>query len=137
MFAISWSACGGCNIIKVIKNIKNVTGCRDTRTARSKETREGCIWSNITVMYTTPPPPPPPPPPTEIFFYTRCIMKKICRGTVYITVMFHHMHPSLVSLLFAVLVSLHPVTFLMLLVHVNFFSSRCILKFAVTEQKSQ
>ena len=46
-------------------------------------------------------------------------------------------HPSLVSLLFAVLVSLHPVIFL-LLVQVNFFSSRCIfeLKFAVTEQKS-
>ena len=47
-------------------------------------------------------------PPTEIFFYT-CIMKKICKGIVYFTVLCDH--PCLVSLLFAVLVSLHPVTF--------------------------
>ena len=36
-------------------------------------------------------------------------MKKICRGIVYFTVLCDH--PYLVSLLFAVLVSLHPVTF--------------------------
>ena len=36
-------------------------------------------------------------------------MKKICRGIVYFTVLCDH--PCLVSLLFAVLVSLHPVTF--------------------------
>ena len=46
-------------------------------------------------------------PPTEIFFHNTCIM--ICRGVVYFTVLCDH--PYLVSLLFAVLVSLHPVTF--------------------------
>jgi len=44
-------------------------------------------------------------------------------------------HPYLVSMLFADLVSLHLVTFLMfsILVHVTFFSSRCMLelKFAI------
>ena len=44
-------------------------------------------------------------------------------------------HPYLVSMLFADLLSLHLVTFLMffILVHVTFFSSRCILelKFAI------
>ena len=48
-------------------------------------------------------------PPTEIFFHNTCIIKKICRGIVYFTVLCDH--PYLVSLLFAVLVSLHPVTF--------------------------
>ena len=47
-------------------------------------------------------------------------------GIVYITVMFDH--PSLVSLLFAVLVSLHPVTFSMFFItsSCKFFSSRHI-----------
>ena len=48
------------------------------------------------------------PPYRDLFPYT-CIMKKICRGIVYFTVLCDH--PCLVSLLFAVLVSLHPVTF--------------------------
>ena len=49
------------------------------------------------------------PPYRDLLPYT-CIMKKrYVGGIVYITVMFDH--PSLVSLLFAVLVSLHPVTF--------------------------
>ena len=57
-------------------------------------------------------------------------------GIVYFTVLCDH--PSLVSLLFAVLVSLHPVTFFNVFDYVIFFSSRRMfeLKFAITEQKS-
>ena len=48
--------------------------------------------------------------PLHIFFhYTRIMEKDLCRGVVYFTVLCDH--PYLVSLLFAVLVSLHPVTF--------------------------
>ena len=48
--------------------------------------------------------------PLHIFFhYTRIWKKDLCRGVVYFTVLCDH--PCLVSLLFAVLVSLHPVTF--------------------------
>ena len=54
------------------------------------------------------------PPYIAIFSIIHRVWKKISLGGfVYITVMFDHMHTSLVSLLFAVLVSLHPVTFLM------------------------
>ena len=63
-------------------------------------------------------------------------MKKICRGIVYFTVLCDH--PCLVSLLFAVLVSLHPVTFsnvFLLLVYVSFFLQQR-MQFAITEQKS-
>ena len=45
--------------------------------------------------------------PLHIFF--QYMEKDLCRGVVYFTVLCDH--PCLVSLLFAVLVSLHPVTF--------------------------
>ena len=48
--------------------------------------------------------------PLHIFFhYTYNIEKDLCRGVVFFTVLCDH--PYLVSLLFAVLVTLHPVTF--------------------------
>ena len=61
-------------------------------------------------------------PYRDLFPYT-CIMKKICRGIVYFTVLCDH--PCLVSLLFAVLVSLHPVTFSNVFFYLfrSFFSS--------------
>ena len=48
-------------------------------------------------------------PPTYLFHYTRIWKKISVGGVVYFTVLCDH--PCLVSLLFAVLVSLHPVTF--------------------------
>ena len=62
-------------------------------------------------------------------------MKKICRGIVYFTVLCDH--PCLVSLLFAVLVSLHPVTFsnVFYYLFMSFFYQQC-MQFAITEQKS-
>ena len=46
----------------------------------------------------------------QFFLYQECNMEQdLCRGVVYFTVLCDH--PYLVSLLFAVLVSLHPVTF--------------------------
>ena len=48
-------------------------------------------------------------PPTYLFQYTRIWKKISVGGVVYFTVLCDH--PCLVSLLFAVLVSLHPVTF--------------------------
>ena len=50
------------------------------------------------------------PPYIYLFSLYTYMEEDLFRGVVYITVMFDH--PSLVSLLFAVLVSLHPVTFL-------------------------
>ena len=48
--------------------------------------------------------------PLHIFFQYTCIMEKDpCRGAVYLIVLCYH--PSLVSVLFAVLLSLHLVTF--------------------------
>ena len=49
-------------------------------------------------------------PPTYLFSLYTYMEKDLCRGVVYFTVLCDH--PYLVSLLFAVLVSLHPVTFL-------------------------
>ena len=72
--------------------------CKDSRTAKSTETREG--WSHKTNKYTD--------PLQESFHNTR-ISKKICRGFVYLFVLCDH--PSLVSVVFAVLLSLHLVTF--------------------------
>ena len=74
------------------------------------------------------------PPYRDLFPYT-CIMKKICRGIVYFTVLCNH--PCLVSLLFAVLVSLHPVTFSNVFYYLFmpfFYQQR--MQFAITEQKS-
>ena len=48
-------------------------------------------------------------PPTYLFSLYTYMEKDLCRGVVYFTVLCNH--PCLVSLLFAVLVSLHPVTF--------------------------
>ena len=48
-------------------------------------------------------------PPTYLFSLYTYMEKDLCRGVVYFTVLCDH--PCLVSLLFAVLVSLHPVTF--------------------------
>ena len=48
-------------------------------------------------------------PPTYLFSLYTYMEKDLCRGVVYFTVLCDH--PYLVSLLFAVLVSLHPVTF--------------------------
>ena len=48
-------------------------------------------------------------PPTYLFSLYTHMEKDLCRGVVYFTVLCDH--PYLVSLLFAVLVSLHPVTF--------------------------
>ena len=48
-------------------------------------------------------------PPTFLFSLYMYMEKDLCRGVVYFTVLCDH--PYLVSLLFAVLVSLHPVTF--------------------------
>ena len=50
-------------------------------------------------------------PPTYLFSLYMYMEKDLCRGVVYFTVLCDH--PYLVSLLFAVLVSLHPATFLM------------------------
>ena len=89
---------------QVIKNIKNVAGCRDTRTAKSKETR-GMIEHNSEVYN----------PPYITFFIIHVLWKKISvggGGVVYSTSLLCSIIP-LVSLLFAVLVSLHPATFLM------------------------
>ena len=74
------------------------------------------------------------PPYRDLFPYT-CIMKKICRGIVYFTVLCDH--PFLVSLLFAVLVSLHPVTFsnVFYYLFMSFFYQQH-MQFAITEQKS-
>ena len=49
-------------------------------------------------------------PPTYLFSLYTYMEKDLSRGVVYFTVLCDH--PCLVSLLFAVLVSLHPVTFL-------------------------
>ena len=49
-------------------------------------------------------------PPTYLSSLYTYMEKDLCRGVVYFTVLCDH--PYLVSLLFAVLVSLHPVTFL-------------------------
>ena len=48
-------------------------------------------------------------PSTYLFSLYTYMEKDLCRGVVYFTVLCDH--PYLVSLLFAVLVSLHPVTF--------------------------
>ena len=48
-------------------------------------------------------------PPTYLFSLYTYMEQDLCRGVVYCTVLCDH--PYLVSLLFAVLVSLHPVTF--------------------------
>ena len=48
-------------------------------------------------------------PPTYLFSLYTYMEKDLCRGVVYFTVLCDH--PYLVSLLFAILVSLHPVTF--------------------------
>ena len=56
-------------------------------------------------------------PPTYLFHYAHNMEEDLCKGVVYFTVMCDHL--SLVSLLFAVLVSLHPVTFCFLLHRVN------------------
>ena len=48
-------------------------------------------------------------PPTYLFSLYTYMEQDLCRGVVYFTVLCDH--PYLVSLLFAVLVSLHPVTF--------------------------
>ena len=48
-------------------------------------------------------------PPTYLFSLYMYMERDLCRGVVYFTVLCDH--PYLVSLLFAVLVSLHPVTF--------------------------
>ena len=48
-------------------------------------------------------------PPTYLFSLYTYTEKDLCRGVVYFTVLCDH--PCFVSLLFAVLVSLHPVTF--------------------------
>ena len=48
-------------------------------------------------------------PPTYLFSLYMYMEQDLCRGVVYFTVLCDH--PYLVSLLFAVLVSLHPVTF--------------------------
>ena len=48
--------------------------------------------------------------PLHFFFHYTCIWKKISVGGLY-TSLFCAINPYLVSLLFAVLVSLHPVTF--------------------------
>ena len=48
-------------------------------------------------------------PPTYLFSLYTYMEKDLCRGVVYFTVLCDQ--PYLVSLLFAVLVSLHPVTF--------------------------
>ena len=48
-------------------------------------------------------------PPTYLFSLYTYMEKDLCRGVVYFTVLCDH--PCLVSLVFAVLVSLHPVTF--------------------------
>ena len=48
-------------------------------------------------------------PPTFLFSLYMYMEKDLCRGVVYFTVLCDH--PYLVSLLFAVLLSLHPVTF--------------------------
>ena len=48
-------------------------------------------------------------PPTYLFSLYTYMEKDLCRGVVYFTVLCDH--PYLVSLLYAVLVSLHPVTF--------------------------
>ena len=48
-------------------------------------------------------------PPTYLFSLYTYREKDLCGGVVYFTVLCDH--PYLVSLLFAVLVSLHPVTF--------------------------
>ena len=50
-------------------------------------------------------------PPTYLFSLYMYMEKDLCKGVVYFTVLCDH--PYLVSLLFAVLVSLHPATFLM------------------------
>ena len=50
-------------------------------------------------------------PPTYRFSLYTYMEKDLCRGVVYFTVLCDH--PYLVSFLFAVLVSLHPATFLM------------------------
>ena len=74
-------------------------------------------------------------PPTEIFsIYV--YNEKRCRGIVYFTVLCNH--PYLVSLLFAVLVSLHPVTFsnVFYFLFMSFFFSSSRMQFAITEQKS-
>ena len=47
--------------------------------------------------------------PTCLFRYTCIVEKDPCRGAVYLIVLCDH--PSLVSVLFAVLLSLHLVTF--------------------------
>ena len=74
-------------------------------------------------------------PPTGIFFHNTRITKKICREFVHLTVLCDH--PYLVSLLFAILLSLHLVTFLMLFIAClcHFFSSRRMpeLQFAITQ----
>ena len=48
-------------------------------------------------------------PPTYLFSLYMYMEQDLCRGVVYFTVLCDH--PYLVSVLFAVLVSLHPVTF--------------------------
>ena len=59
-------------------------------------------WSHKTIKYTA--------PLQQSFSIIRIYRKKICRGFVYLIVL--RDHPSLVSVLFAVLLSLHLVTFL-------------------------
>ena len=62
-------------------------------------------------------------PPTYLFSLYMYMEKDLCRGVVYFTVLCDH--PYLVSLLFAVLVSLHPVTFSNVFLLLVLYTSCC------------
>jgi len=87
------------------KNFKNVTRYRDSRTAKSKGRDNHIKQSSIQSPY------------FSFLCYTRIIEKDPFRGVVYLTVLCDR--PYLVSLLFAVLLFLHLVTFLMFFITCN------------------
>ena len=121
MYCIYWLSIS--YLYKAFNRKLNLNRCRDSRMAKSTETKEG--WSHKTSIQ----------PPTGIFFYnTRILKKRYVGGCILNCFMWSSLpclctyiekryvgrvcilncfmrYPSLVSVLFAVLLSLHLVTF--------------------------
>ena len=87
------------DIKQVLKNIKSVARYRDSRTAKSKKQGRDDHMKQLSIQT-----------PSYLFRYMHIMEKDPCRGVVALTILCDH--PYLVSIFFAILLSLHLVAFL-------------------------